>query len=352
MKNNIFIVAGGTGGHINAALSMGEYFSKDYNVIYISGRRVLDYRLFKEQTCFHLNMQALRVKNPFKLVKNIVFNSLVFFKLLFLFLKFKPRFVLGAGGYVCGPTFIMAKICAKPRFIIEQNAFAGLTNKILAKISDLVFTHFKLTKGFEKIDQGKIKVFGNPNRSDIQFSPNVITDQIKILVFGGSLGADQINKAVQKLLGLGISFPLDIIHQTGINNPENEIHSPHNIHYEAHKYLDDMAEKYRWANIIIARAGASTISELRVVQKPAILIPFPHAVDNHQYFNAKELAGENRSYVSVLDHHLDHDKLAKLIKNEIIKIKENNLFHADEIKQEQSSVEKIGSAINEYVRNK
>lgn len=345
---NIFIAAGGTGGHINAALSMGEAFSKDYKVTYLSGTRYLDYQLFKDKNVIHLESRPLRTKNPIRLTINILKNIAVFLQIFFLYLKEKPAFVLGAGGYICGPTLISAKILGNPIFIIEQNAVMGLTNKILARFANLIFTNFKQTKGLEQTS--KVKQLGNPIRSKIQTSDLVVSDPIKLLVFGGSLGAEQINNAMTALIKMKIDFKLEILHQVGKGNISQAEYKSENLSYQQCEYIDDMAEKYNWAHIIIARAGASTISELRVVKRPAILIPFPGATDNHQYYNAMELKEEDQFFVEVLDKSLSGDVLASSIHEVINKVVSQKLFYRNENPAE-NTTEKIKDEIIKYVRD-
>lgn len=322
---SVFIVAGGTGGHINAALSMGDELSSDYEVIYLSGKRYLDYQLFKNKNVIHLDAKPLRSSSPMTQIKNIICNLGVFGQILFLCIRKRPVFAIGAGGYVCGPSLLAVKLLGRKVFIIEQNAIVGLTNRLLAGISTLVFTNFKETKGLAKIPAGKIKNCGNPIRKSIKYSPNKLEKTPRILIFGGSLGATQINEAVQIILNKDLGIDLEILHQTGKDNKLNFDDEKNSIIYNQCEFIDNMNAAYKWANIIIARAGASTVSELRIVRKPAILIPFPGATDNHQYLNAKELASEGHFHCDVLDHTLSSENLALAVVESIKSIQKTNL---------------------------
>lgn len=349
MKKYVYIAAGGTGGHINAAISLGDIFGEDYQVKFLSGTRYLDYQLFKNKNCLHLQSKPLRTKNPLKLFMNLSFNLFVFFKILFLYLLKRPCFVIGAGGYICGPTLLAAKILFIPIFIVEQNAIAGVTNKILAKFSNLIFTNFEHTKGIPK--GPKVLKSGNPIRNTIKESKNLIVDnEIKVLVFGGSLGAQQINEAIIELLDRWSGRPITIKHQVGKNNIKKLTFENENIEYEQFEYIDDMNEKYDWSNIIISRAGASTISELRVVKRPTIIIPFPGATDNHQYFNALELQKEDASKVVILDHLKTSSELSGDIKKNLNDIICNDVFYQNKNDIENASG-KIKKEIEKYVRN-
>lgn len=313
MKSLIYLVAGGTGGHINAALSVGELLSNSYEIQYVSGTRYLDYKLFKDKNVLHIDSKPIRTKNPFLLLKNITLNFIVFFHFLFKLINKRPKFLMGAGGYVCGPTLLAGYLLRIPVFIIEQNAVMGVTNKILAKIAKKIFVNFKDTKGLE--NNKRVCVSGNPIRSTIQFNKQVLDeDNINILVFGGSLGATQINEAVYELLKNKFSKKIQIKHQVGKNNINSSPELTNFKNYEQLEYIEDMNAAYYWSNVIISRAGASSVSELRKIGKPSLLIPYPAATDNHQFYNAINLKKEAPFYVEVIDHTLKKKELAYTLK--------------------------------------
>lgn len=291
---HVFIVAGGTGGHINAALAIGDLLENDYQVLYLTGKRELDYKLFSNKNVLHLDAQPLRYKNPFKLLNSFINNILTFFKIILLVKRYNPKFILGAGGYVCGPTILAGFLFFKKTYIVEQNSVMGLTNKLLSWFSTKIFVHFKKTIGLNEKYKNKVIVSGNPIRNSINsinFKRREIKDHFNILVFGGSLGALEINLMLEKFLNIKQNFKINIKHQTGLAT--NNISKWEScFHYESYKYIDNMAQMYDWADFCITRAGASTISELRVVQKPCLLIPYPFATDNHQKYNAEFLKEE------------------------------------------------------------
>lgn len=295
-KKVIFLCAGGTGGHINAALALGEKFiQKGFAVIYLSGKRALDYKLFKDQHVLHIDASPLRFKNPFKLVWGALKNFKTFYQILFLVYQIKPKAIVGAGGYVCGPTLLAGFLLRKPVYIVEQNSVMGLTNKILGFIATKIFVHFKQTIGLKEKFKKKTVISGNPIRAKINdgnFHTRVLTNELNLFIFGGSLGALEINQLVDKLLDCSFSFNLNIRHQTGLDHEIKKAAYGKGIRYEQLKYVDDMKKEYEWCDLMITRAGASTVSELRVVQKPVVLIPYPHATDNHQETNAKFLQNE------------------------------------------------------------
>ncbi|MBY0515818.1 MAG: UDP-N-acetylglucosamine--N-acetylmuramyl-(pentapeptide) pyrophosphoryl-undecaprenol N-acetylglucosamine transferase [Bacteriovoracaceae bacterium] len=312
MKRYAVLVAGGTGGHINAAIALGErLLKKDFEIFYLSGQRPLDFKLFANRPVRHLGSWPLRTSNPLKLINAMIRNIFVFFSILIFFIKKRPSFVVGAGGYVCGPTLLAAKILGVPIYIFEQNAVLGLTNKLLAKISNIIFTHFKNTKGIPEGLLRKVKVVGNPTRSAIQFKkPAPLDSTLKVLVFGGSLGATQINEVIWDIVQLDYMKPISIIHQSG-RDEEMKLKIGKNVEYIQKKYLDNIEEQYNWCDVLVARAGASTISELRIVRKPAFIIPFPQATDNHQWWNAIQYKEETDYDVEIVDPKLPKLEIAK-----------------------------------------
>jgi UDP-N-acetylglucosamine--N-acetylmuramyl-(pentapeptide) pyrophosphoryl-undecaprenol N-acetylglucosamine transferase len=322
MKQRVCLVAGGTGGHINAALSIGEFLNGKYDVVYITGTRFLDKKLFQGQKTIYLDSKPLRTSNPFILLKNILLNFYTFINFSIKIRKIKPKYIIGAGGYVCGPSLLAAWFQFIPTYIVEQNAVVGVTNKLLSKIARKTFTNFENTKGLE--NNKNVVVSGNPVRNSIRFHEQQIEDQkLKILVFGGSLGATQINEAIKELLEKDFTVKICVKHQVGKGNITNSQFNDSKISYEQLEYIDDMNHAYAWANIIIARSGASTISELKIIGKPAILIPYPAATDNHQYYNALMFMQESKSYVSIIDNHLDTKELANQLYQEIYSIFNN-----------------------------
>ena len=311
-SEQVVLVAGGTGGHINAAIAMGERLAlQGYSLRYLTGQRPLDYKLFKGLSAEHLSSWPLRTKNPVKLIIATARNFVVFLSIFFSFLKIRPRFIVGAGGYVCGPTLLAGKMLGIPIFIFEQNAVLGLTNKILARISDLIFTHFRDTKGLPASLKNKVRVVGNPTRQSIKRPADRSNDGVlRVLVFGGSLGASQINQLVTEWVKQDQDSPVSVIHQTG--NEENVIPSVgKNIEYRAHKYLDQIQDQFQWCDVILARAGASSVAELRIVKKPCFLIPFPQATDNHQWWNALQFKEESDFTVEVVEPKAAKEEMAQ-----------------------------------------
>lgn len=319
------LVAGGTGGHINAALAVGEALKDEgFQIHYLTGKRPLDYKLFHGQPVRFLSSKPLRTSNPVQLLKNILANLSSFLFIFFSFLKRRPKFVVGAGGYVCGPTLLAAYLQMIPVYIIEQNAVMGLTNRILGWISSRIFVHFTHTKGLSPNLMKKVRVVGNPTRKSIQFVPQKPQqEKLKVLVFGGSLGATQINNVIFDIIQ-NPPFPeLSIHHQIG-GDQKLPLGSTE-VDYLPMNYIDHIQGEYEWCDVIIARSGASTVSELRIIQKPTLIFPYPKATDNHQFHNAEIFRKEADFEVVVLDPQLSHDECVTRTRDFLLKARAQEL---------------------------
>lgn len=322
------LVAGGTGGHINAALAVGEALhSEGYDLLYLTGKRPLDYKLFQGHYVRHLDSQPLRTNNPIKLLKNVIFNFWSFISIFCLYIQKRPKFIVGAGGYVCGPALLAGYLQFIPVFIIEQNAFMGLTNRILGWISTRIFVHFTKTQGLSSALKKKVSVVGNPTRKSIR--PVEMKDfdgELKVLVFGGSLGATQINNVIFDILKNPEMPKMSIHHQIGGGQKIPEIATK--INYIPMSYIDEIQKEYEWCDVIIARAGASTVSELAIIRKPVLIIPYPQATDNHQYFNAQILKEESDFTVEVVDPKLPHNETLKRTEEFLVKASHQGLKYS------------------------
>jgi UDP-N-acetylglucosamine--N-acetylmuramyl-(pentapeptide) pyrophosphoryl-undecaprenol N-acetylglucosamine transferase len=317
------LVAGGTGGHINAALAIGEALQDEgYEILYVTGKRPLDYKLFSAVPVVNLDSKPLRTNSPIQLFKNIAMNVVSFVSVFGRFMMKRPRFIVGAGGYVCGPTLLAGYLQFIPVFIIEQNAFMGLTNRILGWISKLIFVHFSKTKGLSEALKRKVRVVGNPTRKSIQpVAAKKVSGDLKVLVFGGSLGASQINNVIYDIIKNPVVQNLSIHHQIGTEIPELQS----KVEYKPMKYIDNMQAEYDWCDVIIGRAGASTVSELAIIKKPVLLIPYPQATDNHQFHNAMIFKDDSDFTVDVLDPKLPHSETVKRVEDFLVKASQQEL---------------------------
>lgn len=295
------MMAAGTGGHVFPALAVADEMVARGAVIHWLGTpKGMENELVAKHghTMHHIDMQGLRgkglvraIKLPFMLFKavmaskNIIKNNNI-------------DVVIGFGGYVTAPGGLAAKLCKIPLIIHEQNAIAGMSNKNLARHADKVLQAFD---GAFDSDGKKVLTVGNPVRQSIaNIAPpkeRYLNDDspLKVLVVGGSLGAMAINQAVIDMLKL-VNRPLSVQHQCGKDNHNQMLvaYSQAGIDNTKHvielkPFIDDMAQVYSWADVVICRAGALTVTEIASVGVAAIFVPLPHAVDDHQTANARVL---------------------------------------------------------------
>jgi len=288
MSKKVLIMAGGTGGHIFPALSIAKELNhQGAKIQWLGGRNSMENSLVPKHgyQLHRVHTSGLRGKNPLTILKACFLLILSLIETIFVFLKFRPDIVVGMGGYASGIGGIVAKIFFLPLFIHEQNTIPGTTNKILAKFAQQSFQAFDNT--FD-LSINAITI-GNP----ILFTPkSKKTPELvnNLLILGGSLGSQKINKAVTN-----IKTPLNIWHQTGIKHLDSvkiAYQNNPNTNLCIESFIEDMAEAYAWADVVVCRAGAMTVSELVATKTIAILIPFPYAIDDHQTKNAKYLSDQ------------------------------------------------------------
>jgi len=303
---HILMMAAGTGGHVFPALAVAEELTQRGAVIHWLGTPNGMENGLVEPTgySFHpIAMQGLRGKGIGRVVKlpfTLLSATMAAVKII---RSNQIDMVVGFGGYVTAPGGIAARMTNTPLIIHEQNAIAGMSNRYLAKISTKVLQAFEHT--FANSQQGaKLETVGNPVRNAITgvAEPTERYDindssALKLLVVGGSLGAQVLNDTVPKALAL-IDRPFEVRHQCGRNNEvatkaayDSEDLGAHQ--FTVQPFIDDMAAAYNWADIIVCRAGALTVTEIQNVGIAAIFVPLPHAVDDHQTANARTLTSHD-----------------------------------------------------------
>lgn len=296
MRDKTFLVmAGGTGGHVYPALATAKkLMSRNDRVIWLGSIGGMEEQVVKNASIpfYGVSVSGVRGKGllskclaPFKIAKAVLQAALII-------RQTKPDAVLGMGGFASGPGGLAAKLFGKPLLVHEQNAVAGMTNKVLAKMADSVMSAFP--DAFD--DSNKVLLTGNPLRDDISELFYITKEDVsvrrrlKVLVLGGSLGAAKLNEVVPKALSaLQKDIRPEIWHQTGRNKSEGVLadYQRNGLDARVDEYIENMGEAYQWADFVICRAGALTISELCVAGLGAILIPYPYAVDDHQTLNAE-----------------------------------------------------------------
>jgi UDP-N-acetylglucosamine--N-acetylmuramyl-(pentapeptide) pyrophosphoryl-undecaprenol N-acetylglucosamine transferase len=294
MSKTIMIMAGGTGGHIFPALAVAHALrDAGWRVVWLGNPEGMEAKLVPQHGFEMVNLKfaALRGKGlvrklllPLNLLKG-------FWQALKAIRQIKPNVVLGMGGYISFPGGMMAALTGVPLVLHEQNSVAGLANKVLAGVADRIVT------GFPDVF-GKGRWVGNPVRPEIaKIAPPAErlaerSGPLHVLVIGGSLGAQALNEMVpQGMALLGESDQPQIVHQAGEKHIEALKANYAAVGVQAHcvSFIEDMAGAYEWADLVICRAGALTIAELAAAGVASILVPFPHAVDDHQTGNAKFL---------------------------------------------------------------
>lgn len=299
----VLIMAGGTGGHVFPALAVAdELRSRGVPIVWLGTQKGIEARLVRQAgyQIEWLSITGLRGKNtatlllaPFRLIMACA-------QALRVLWQRKPGVVLGMGGFTAGPGGLMAWLMRRPLVIHEQNAIAGLTNRILAHLANEVLEAFP-----ETFDRRTMTV-GNPVRKEIRQLPDPQqrlaghTGALRILVIGGSLGAVRLNEVVPEALGrMAPDARPEVLHQTGAANlePTREAYRHHGVEARVEAFIDDMADAYGWADLVICRAGAMTVFELAAAGVGSILVPYPYAVDDHQSANADYLASKGAALV-------------------------------------------------------
>lgn len=322
----VLVMAGGTGGHVFPALAVARLLrERRCAVTWVGTRRGLEARVVPADgfPMEWLSVAGLRGKGaltwvlaPFKLARAMV-------QALSIVRRSRPAVVLGVGGFVTGPAGVAAWLLRKPLVIHEQNAIAGMTNRLLARFAREVLEAFPGSFPASV----KARCVGNPVRREIaaieppeqRFATR--SGAIRLLVVGGSLGAARLNSTVPRALKLlEPQFTFDVRHQAGERGyaQAQQAYAADGVTGRVTAFIEDMAEAYAWADIVVCRAGALTISELAAAGVGAVLVPFPNAVDDHQTHNARYLTDAGAA-VLIADRDLEPrrlaDELARLCAN-------------------------------------
>jgi UDP-N-acetylglucosamine--N-acetylmuramyl-(pentapeptide) pyrophosphoryl-undecaprenol N-acetylglucosamine transferase len=312
---SILIMAGGTGGHIFPGLAVAEQMrAAGWDVVWMGARGGMEERLVPKHGYRTAWIRARAARG-----KGLVQKLLLPANLLFSFWEsarhirsLKPSVVLGLGGYVAFPGGMMASLLNRPLALHEQNAIAGLANRVLAQVSDKVMVAFP----------GALKAAewtGNPVRAEIaaialpEMRFQGRQGPLRLLIVGGSLGAQALNEVMPKALSL-LEAKLLVVHQAGEKHLETlkANYAAAGVRGELVAFIDDMARRYAEADLVICRAGAVTIAELSAGGMASILVPFPHAVDDHQSANARFLS-ERGAAILIQQRDLSPERLAELI---------------------------------------
>ena len=290
----VLIMAGGTGGHVFPALAVADELRlRGIPVVWLGTKAGIEARLVPQAgyPIEWMSITGLRGKSAITLLLAPVRLVVACWQALNVLLRKKPCAVLGMGGFASGPGGLMAWLIRKPLLVHEQNAIPGLTNKVLSRLSTVVL------QAFPGVFNNAITT-GNPVRKsicEIVDPEGRVKDhggKLRLLVIGGSLGAVKLNEIIpQALANIDEDSRPEVIHQTGLKNIESAkiFYSDLNVEAKVEAFIDDMASVYEWADLVICRAGAMTVFELAAAGIASILVPYPHAVDDHQTHNAHYL---------------------------------------------------------------
>jgi UDP-N-acetylglucosamine--N-acetylmuramyl-(pentapeptide) pyrophosphoryl-undecaprenol N-acetylglucosamine transferase len=361
----LIVTGGGTGGHLFPGISLAQAMMGAYpscEVLFIGTERKVDRTTLNSLgfTTTTIKSQGIKGKNFLSIIKALFQQPIAFWQAAKIIRKFKPDLVFGVGGYVTGPVILASRLLGVTTCIHEQNSIPGLTNKLLGHIANKIFVSLP---GSEKyFPKQKTILSGNPVRSNIikeSRKPKTTSEQepFTLLILGGSQGARRLNslmlEAAENSLSK-LSPPPIIIHQTG-GLDEDTVRMKYaelGLNARVQAFYSDMAEIYSQADLIISRAGATTLAELTVFQKPVILVPFPYAADNHQEINGRYLVEAGAGIMF-----RQEDLTGEILGTEIKRLLDNREILADMSKKsgmvsKPEATETIINACMKLIKNK
>lgn len=297
MNKTLLVMAGGTGGHVFPALAVAkEMATRGYQIHWLGTAAGIETQLVNDYPLHTIDIAGLRGKRRLDLLTAPYRIGRATLQARHVIRQIQPDLVFGLGGYATGPGGVAARMAGVPLVIHEQNAYAGLTNRWLSRIATLSLQAFPNALPHALTT-------GNPVRAEIvrhaedPLAPTVDGERrLRVLVVGGSLGAVALNEHV--LAAMQQMLPEqrpELWHQVGARNIDGMQAAYANAQVDARvcAFIDDMNEAYRWADLVVCRAGALTVAEIAAAAKAAIFIPYPHAVDDHQTANARYLVDAN-----------------------------------------------------------
>jgi len=313
----ILIMAGGTGGHVFPGLAVAEALrARDRSVVWLGTHRGLESRLVPAAgiEIEWISIAGVRGRGPGAWLWAPFRIAWAILQAIGVMIRRRPAAVLGLGGFVAGPGGIAAWLTRRPLLIHEQNAVAGTTNRWLARFARRIYEAFpgSFPPGVEAIE------IGNPVRRSIVEGARPVSaaDQrpVRVLVIGGSQGALVLNRTVPEAVALlPETLRPEIRHQAGRSlEAAEQAYRQAGLAADCREFIDDMAEAYAWADLVIARAGALTLSELAVCGRGAILVPYPFAIDDHQQRNAERFERAGAAIV-VRERDLNAGQLAEVL---------------------------------------
>ena len=301
----VIIAGGGTGGHLFPGIAVAEELvARGHSVRFVGTEKGIEARAVPKAgyPLDLIDIAGIKAKGFKGTVSGLFRVPRALGQSRAILRREQPDVVVGVGGYASGPMVLAAALGGRPTAILEQNSVPGFTNKTLGKFVKVIFGAFKTAE--HSFSKKKYRLVGNPVRKPVRDAlANAEGEGEGVLVVGGSQGAHAVNElvfAAMKLLKAVDQSPR-LVHQTGEKDREAYVtrYAEAEIAADVRAFIDDMGAAYRAAAVVVARAGASTLAELTMIGKPAILIPFPFAADDHQTVNARELADAGAAYLLV-----------------------------------------------------
>lgn len=323
----ILFAGGGTGGHLFPALAVADKVRQklpEAEILFVGTKHKIEARVVPKAgygfktiwiSGFQRKLSFATLLFPLKL-----FVSLL--QALFIVMKFKPVAAVGSGGYVAGPAIFGARVMGAKIILLEQNSYPGITTRLLERFADelhLMFADaqkYLRRKEIHKITGNPVRVSGSGmDRNAAKKKLGLLPDKPTLLVLGGSLGARSINEAVAVNREAFISKGIQVIWQTG-NAYYEEFGKYESEFIKTLAFIEDMETAYSAADLLLARAGATTLAEITVLGIPSVLVPSPYVAENHQFFNAKSLADSNAAIL--LEDAKVKQELAAVVNDTII----------------------------------
>jgi UDP-N-acetylglucosamine--N-acetylmuramyl-(pentapeptide) pyrophosphoryl-undecaprenol N-acetylglucosamine transferase len=308
----LLIAGGGTGGHVFPAIAIAEAMRQEDpqgSILFVGTKRGIESRVVPD-TGFaiqYITARGLKGTGIINTLAGLLDLPRGLWESVSIIKEFRPDFVLGVGGYASGPTVTAAVLMRIPTGVQEQNSVMGTTNKILSRFVGRIYLAWEETD--PPTPAHKTLVTGNPVRADLLRAsgsraspPDLQRDAFNILVFGGSLGAQNLNVSLAKTVDVLASLRprVRVLHQTGVGAVEEmkAAYGKGGIEADVREFIYDMRSAYEWADLVVCRSGAATLAELTAVGRPAIVVPYPYAIGDHQTRNAKAL--EKRGAVKIV----------------------------------------------------
>jgi UDP-N-acetylglucosamine--N-acetylmuramyl-(pentapeptide) pyrophosphoryl-undecaprenol N-acetylglucosamine transferase len=320
----IVIAGGGTGGHLFPGIAIAEeFFKRDdkTRIIFIGTQRGIESKMLDKfgYELKTIDIEGVKGRGIKALIKGAFQIPISIWQSKFILKQFHPDIVFGVGGYASGPAVLAAHFMNIPTAIAEQNAIPGITNKILGNFVDRIFVTYTQTQ--KCFSQKKVIFSGNPVRALFAVQSGRTKKERtyrQLLIFGGSQGAEAINQSIIDILPQlqGMKNKIRILHQTGLRQLEEvkKAYEQFGFQAEVTPFIVGMAEAYADADLIICRAGATSLAEITVAGKAAVLIPYPWAANNHQLKNAQALKAEGAAEV-IEEKELSGSKLFSVVES-------------------------------------